>query len=394
MRLLSRLIFFILFVTILGLVIAYARGYRLDYRSRTFSSTGIIAITSSPKTAKIYLNDLLKGVTDANLTLSPGDYQVDIKKDGYTSWSRKVNLKGELVINLDAVLFPINPSLSPLTNLGVIKAVPMQDNDKMIILAQEGVYLFEAARGQLPFFAPLKTIVKKSLLPESVDFSQVLVSVSPDLKQAIFEFGTESESLAYLLSLEEENQEVLSLPLTSKQTLIAAWEKQKKDDFLKILETYPLEFAKVASDSFKVISFSPNEIKVLYRALDNITLPPMITPPLIATNQTAETRSLKRNSLYVYDKKEDKNYEVTNPSALNSLTDQSVQWYSDSKHLVIDEEKKISIADYDNANRQTVYSGPFEANFFTPTSDGKIIVLANLNPEANKLPDLYLVGIR
>jgi hypothetical protein len=50
--------------------------------------------------------------------------------------------------------------------------------------------------------------------------------------------------------------------------------------------------------------------------------------------------------------------------------------------------------DYDNSNRQAVYSGPFEANFFTTTSDGKIIVLANLNPEGNKLPDLYLVGIR
>lgn len=386
------MIFFLLFVTILGLVIAYARGYRFDYKNQTLSSTGIIAITSSPKTAKVYLNNSLKGVTDTNLTLSPGDYQVDIKKEGFTSWSKKINLKGELVINLDAVLFPINASLSPLTNLGVIKAVPMQDNDKMIVFAGDGIYLFEAARSQLPFFAPLKTIVKKSLLPESVDFTDATVSVSPDLKQAIFEFGKNKQSLSYLLSLEEENQEVLTLPLSSKTTLIDAWEKQKKDNFLKILETYPLDFAKVASDSFKVVSFSPNETKVLYQALDNLSLPPMITPPVIASNQTLETRSVKKNALYVYDKKEDKNYFVGNWKS--ELVNSPIQWYSDSKHMVIEEAKKIMIADYDNENRQTIYSGPFEANFFTPTSDGKIIVLANLNPEANKLPDLYLVGIR
>ena len=113
---------------------------------------------------------------------------------------------------------------------------------------------------------------------------------------------------------------------------------------------------------------------------------------MIATNQTVETRGLKKNGLYVYDKKEDKNYFIGNWKSINSNF--PIQWYFDSRHLVIEENKKISIVDYDNENKQTVYSGPFESNFFTTTSDGKIIVLVNLNPEANKLPDLYLVGIR
>jgi len=396
MKFLSKFILFFLFIAILGLVIAYARGYRFDFQNRSLNSTGIIAVSSYPKTAKIYINGLLKGVTDANLTLSPGNYQVEIKKEGYTSWTKSINLKGELVINIDTVLYPINPTLSPLTNLGIIKAIPLEDTNKIIVFTETGVYLFEAGRRPLSFFPPLKTIVKKELFLETIDFSTGLVSVSPDLKQAIFEFDQSGEKYAYLLSLEEENQSSLDLSLSeqSKQALIDAWEKQKQANFLKILETYPSDFVKIASDSFKVIAFSPNETKVLYQSLVNIDLPTMTKQPLIATNQAQETKNLKKNGVYVYDKKEDKNYEISNAQSVNSLIDQSIQWYFDSRHLVIEEAKKISIVDYDNSNRLAVYSGPFEAKFFTTTSDGKIIILANLNPEANKLPDLYLVGIR
>lgn len=381
MKFFFRLLFFVSFVAILGLVIAYARGYRFDFQNKSLSSTGIIAATSYPKTAKIYINDQLRGVTDTNITLSPGNYQIEIKKEGYTSWKKSIRLKGELVVNIDALLYPINPSLSPLTNLGIVKAVPLDDSNRIVVFAETGVYLFEAAKRPLSFFPPLKTIAKKELFPEDMDFSKAQVNISPDLKQAIVD--------NYLLSLDGENESVLDLSLseTSKETLINAWEEQKQANFLKILETFPMDFSKIASDSFKVISFSPNETKVLYQATKDTGLPQMITPPLIATNQTKETRKLEKDNFYIYDKKEDKNYEIQNPKS-------KIQWYFDSKHLVVEEEKKISIVDYDNENKQTVYSGPFEANFFTTSSDGKIIILANLNPEANKLPDLYLVGIR
>src|SRR3989344_1791567 len=118
MQLLSRLLFFLLFVGILAGVILYARGYRIDVKEKSVSATGIIAVNSFPKAAKIYVNDTLKGATDSNLILPPGNYKVEIKKEGYTSWAKSVKLKGELVVNLEPVLFPQNASLTPLTNLG------------------------------------------------------------------------------------------------------------------------------------------------------------------------------------------------------------------------------------------------------------------------------------
>ena len=372
-------------------LIGYARGYRFDVEKRSVKSTGIISATSNPKAAKIYVNGELKGVTDTNLTLPPENYLVEIKKEGYTSWSKKINLKGELVINVDPVLFPVNPSLSPLTNLGIIKAIPTEDGDKIVIIASGSAYLFDAGKKTLPFFPPLNKIVDLSLLLNITDFKGIKITFSPDQKQAIFASPDVKSEQSYLLSLDENNLNPLDVTL-SKEALIQAWQNEKDKNNTKILETFPKDFDKIASSSFEIIAFSPNETKVLYKANNNVELPLMIKPPLISTNQTTEERSVIKNKTYVYDRKEDKNFPllVTSPYFLIP----SIKWYSDSRHFVVEEEKKISIVDYDDTNKQTIYSGPFESSFFNPTSDGKIVVLINLNSQVNELPDLYLVGIR
>ena len=387
MKILFRILFLIAFVGVLVAVIAYARGYRFDVKKRLVRSTGIISATSNPKAAKIYIDGELKGVTDTNLTLPPENYLIEIKKEGYTSWSKKINLKGELVINVDPVLFPINPSLSPLTNLGIIKAVATDDGDRIVIIASGSAYLFDAGKKTLPFFPPLNKIVDLSQFSDTVDIKDVKIVFSPDQKQAIFEFDQNS----YLLSLEEDNPDPLEVTI-SKETLIQAWQNEKNKNNIKILETFPKDFDKIASSSFDIISFSPNETKVLYKAKESVDLPLMIKPPLVSTNQTPEERSVKKGKVYVYDRKEDKNLLLTNNQS--SIDNNQIKWYFDSRHFVVEEEKKISIVDYDNTNKQTIYSGPFESSFLNTTNDGKIVVLINLNSQMNELPDLYLVGIR
>lgn len=394
MKILNRTLLIIGFMTVLTFAIAFARGYRINFNKKGFTSTGIINISAYPKASKVFVNGELKGVTDINLTLAPGKYQIDIKKDGYTSWSKNISLKGELVETVDALLFPINASLSPLTNLGITKAVAVDKSDKIIIFSdnqspeKDGIYIFEPNNKPIAIFPPLRLIALKTNLPQGVDFTKAEVVFSPDLKQAVFEL----DSLAYLFSLDEENKELFEIT-GSKDTLLTAWEEEKNKKITKIIETFPKEIAKIASGSFEIFDFSPDETRVFYRAKKAATLLPAITPPLIGTNQTNEERSLKKDGLYVYDKKEDKNYLVANLQADIS----KYSWYYDSDHLVFNEDgtkEKISVVDYDGINKQAVYSGPFESSFYSVTTDGKIIVLANLNPEANVLPDLYLVGIK
>lgn len=394
------------FTGLVAIVISYARGYRMDFTKRSLNPTGIISVNSIPKAAKIYINNELKGVTDSNITLSPGSYQVDIRKDGFTSWSKTIQLKGELVMSIDALLFPSNPSLSPLTNLGITKAIPLDQSDKIILFVEntvsndgiekDGIYLFEANRRPLNILSPLKLIVSKKLIPQHLQFISVEQHFSPDIEQGIFNFiSTEGIISKYLFSLEEENKTLFDVTESEKK-LLDAWELEKTKNQNKILETYPKEIIKTASDSFHIISFSPNETKILYQATKSILLLPGITPPLIATNQTKEERSLQTDHYYVYDKKEDKNYDITQfiPVLSDGQLDPSAHWYFDSKRIVLNEKKRISIMDYDGTNRQSVYSAPFENAFITTTTDGNFIILMNLNPEANKYPDLYVVGIK
>jgi hypothetical protein len=50
--------------------------------------------------------------------------------------------------------------------------------------------------------------------------------------------------------------------------------------------------------------------------------------------------------------------------------------------------------DYDGENERTIYSGPFEKDFFFITNSGKLYVLSNLNPQNNQYDDLYEIGIQ
>jgi len=135
MKLIFKPLIFLGFVALLSLVIAYGRGYRWNYKQKTLTATGILSINSNPNAGKIYINGQLKGVTDTNLTLPPASYQIDIKKDGYTTWTKSIKLQGELVYTVDAQLFPLNPSLSPLTNLGVVKIIAVDQTERIIIFS-------------------------------------------------------------------------------------------------------------------------------------------------------------------------------------------------------------------------------------------------------------------
>lgn len=407
MKLLFRLGFIALFLIFLVGIIAFARGYRIDFKQKSLRPTGILAISSSPRAAKIYINDELKGVTNSNINLPPGKYVIRIKKEGYTSWNKTVSLKGELVFSIDALLFPLNPSLSPLTNLGIVKAVPLDQTERILLFSEngveekDGIYLFEAGKKTLSILPPLTNIIFKKNIPnyELIDFANSNVYFSPDYSQAIVEFDLKSieeyleedpQIVSYLLSLEEENLNPLETS-TSKEALIEAWEKEREKDTHKLLETFPKNITKIATDSFKIISFSPDETKFLYTAKKDLVLPLAIKPPLIATNQTKEERNLSKESIYIYDKKEDKNFKIKDSKLEH---ENSILWYPDSKHIVTYDNKKLAVVDYDKTNKQIVYSGPFKDSFFTVTNSEKIIVLVNLNPENNKHPDLYLVGIR
>ena len=441
-----RIIFLTIFAGVLFLIIAYARGYRIDFENQSLTPTGILAVSSSPKAASIFVNGVLKGVTDTNLTLPPGKYKVEIKKDGYSSWSQEITLRGEIVMSLDALLFPKNPTLAPLTSSGLVKAVNIDQTGRVLLFVQnedlekDGIYIFDSNQHALSFYPTLKPIVLLKNLPHQVKLADTVVYFSPDYSRMILEYSVENVSKSYIIPLNGESTELINKTATPeslantwqlldattpKETLLEAWRQERNRDIVKILETFPKAVQKIASDSVEIISFSPDETKMLYKSKVSADLPLVLKNSLIGSNQAPEERMLQKDKIYVYDKKEDKNLPLPelssdsivknispsiNPNAvIENITDVTkqldsnyqlptanyfIQWYPDSKHLAIMQEKEIVIMDYDGTNKRPVYSGPFEKTFFTVGSDGKLIILTNLNPQNNSFPDLYGVGIR
>ncbi len=443
---LYRVIFLLAFAMILVSIIAFARGYRIDFQNQTLMPTGILSVSSQPKAASIYVNDVLRGVTDTNLTLPPGKYKVEIKKDGYSSWKQEVTLRGEIVMSLDAILFPKNPTLSPLTSSGIVKAINVDQTGRVLLFVQnddvekDGIYIFESNQRALSFYPPLKPLVLLKNLPDQIKLAETNVYFSPDYARMILEYSVNELPRAYLISLNGENPELIDKTATpqslanvwqlldatpSKETVLEAWKQERNRDIRKILETFPKAIQKVASDSFEIVSFSPDETKMLYKSNVAMDLPLVLKNPLIGSNQATEERTLQVGRIYLYDKKEDKNLPLAELTAENIVKNPTpspaipptlgnynettvlfdsnyqlptvnhfIQWYPDSRHLVIMQEKEIVVMDYDGTNKRTVYSGPFEKTFFTVGSDGKLVILTNLNPQNNTYPDLYGVGIR
>lgn len=438
-----RLILFAVFCMVLISVIAYARGYRFNFNEGTITSTGIISVSSNPRPAKVYVNGTLNGATDTNLTLPYGKYTVEVKKEGYTDWKKSISLQGEIVMSLNALLFSNNPSLTPLTNIGISKAVAVGNSDKIILISdtgnleKDGVYLFEPSGQPLTIFPPLKLLLLESLLPEILDISTATFHFDPNYRRAIVSFlpyTSEEETtleeqplqeMSYLIALDQQNIELFDIT-ASKEDILAAWQIEKNREMVKIIETLHEDIQKVASESFYLVSMSPDEKKLMYVAKNDAVLPLVISPTLIGANQTPEERDLKRGTVYIYDKKEDKNFKVplavtipdtkllTIPTSAAQVTPEptlqplpqllhedllvelrsKILWYPSSDYIAIKKDKHIELMQYDGENAQTVYAGPFEPDYFGISPDWNIMVISNLNPQNNEYGDLYSVGIR
>ncbi|MBA3551214.1 PEGA domain-containing protein [Patescibacteria group bacterium] len=438
-----RLLFLSIFLVILLGIIAYARGYRFDVKRKSLTSTGIVSVNSNPKSAKVYVNgELYDGVTDVDLTLPNGRYTIEIKKDGYTEWKREVALKGEIVMSINALLFSKNPSLSPLTSLGLSKALPVGQTENLLLFTEndniekDGIYFFEGTKKAISIFPPLNPIILKKNLPEGIEISSAEVTFSPEYDQGMFTFKLGDETVSYILSLSDDNLQPQDVTL-AKETIITAWEKEKNEQVIKILETFPKDIRKVATDSVQIVALAPDETKILYVAKKDVTLPRVINPPIIGVNEGEEQRDIVTNNIYVYDKKEDRNFKVpvtfkiSSESSRLSATQSAVlsptptvlpleedpeateeaqidvlnedvkeevlsqlQWFPDSKHLIMRENNQIAVIEYDGSNKVIVYSAGLQNNFFASTASYNLLVIVNLNPLNNKYGDLYTIGIR
>lgn len=369
-----------------AIVIAYGRGYRLDVSKTSIKPTGLISATSDPVGAEITVDGTLKTATNNSFSIDPGFYTVRITKESYIPWEKKIRVQGEVVSAVSAFLFPTNPSLSPLTTLGIVNPTLSPDGAKVAYVipspvARAGLWYYELSEGPLGRNRDPIQIDQNN----TFDFKNSKITWSPDTTKLL----VENDTVSRLYTLGKPNTYTDST--LTRETLLADWEAQKLDTERQKLAAFKQPIINMATTSAKIISFSPDETKILYQATASATIPQVIVPPLIGTNSTTEDRMIKLGKFYVYDSKEDKNYFLLDKKEISG----AIHWFPTSKHLLLTLKSKIDIIEYDRTNWITIYSGPFIDDFVAPWSNGsRIIILTNLNGDALSLPNLYTVNLR
>ncbi len=411
----------ILTFLVLGTLVAiqFAKGYRPNLENKAIQGTGLLNLTSYPKSARVIINDKLTTVTDDKLYLSPSIYKVTIEKDGFHSWTKNLPLKSELVTNTDARLFPIIAATSPITFYQVNNASISPDGTKIAYSLNNspqnqnnGLYIYSLSNNLLT-----SNNLQIAENTQSRNFADSLLIWSPDGSQILTVFIDKGKIISsHVLSTKEKTTGTLTDATIRLPLIISQWQ----DQFIKINQpnlTLVPEFLKeILTKLATNVYFSPDKEKISYSPTTNLNLPNNeIGASLPNINSTQDIRKLTKDKTYIFDLKEGTNYELSyasksaqiqknlilsvdaTPSAsidsLNQLKAQTesnytsnITWYSNSRQIIVINDNGINIVDYDGQNLVNINPVKPLNNFTVPNTDGtKLISLTNLNQK----PDTF-----
>lgn len=379
--------------------IFYARGFKPNFKNRSLDRTGLIVANSTPTGAQVFLDGRLTSATNANITfLEPKSYKVRIEKDGYTAWEKDVEIKADLSVEINALLFPLAPEIKPLTTTGATKPNLSPDGAKIaygVPGIRGGLYLLTMEDSPLPFRQNTKILVKNTA---SVDFAKSRFIWSPDSKELIARFEDEAGTASANLLVDTDKSDQLAQDITaSLNSTLASWQ----DLIDQRTQTSQTQVPNEVKDATKTAQIVPSP-----------TPSPLTRSPQINKTLPKPTQLLNLNYfpggiqfspdedkiLYktgegkykVYDLKVKKEYTLPDlPDLLN------ISWFPDSKHIVIAQKNLISIIETDGYNKLNVYSGKFEDGFvYANPSANRLIILTNLTQPEGTIPNLYAINLR
>ena len=378
----------------------YARGYRFNPSKLKFEPNGILVVKSDPTGSQILINGEFETTSDANISLAPGTYDVSLKKDGYISWNKRLVIEKEVVTEISVSLFKSAPSLSPVTFNGVINPVASSDYTKILyyVPALEnqasdniGLWIVENVNLPIGFSKDPRIITDGNLINASWKFS-------PDGNEILMQ-TSQGTFLLNSGSFTPQNQRV---NIASRyQLTIDNWEKEINKEITSNLKSFPDELEKIFLENTQTIEFSPDNKKMLYIASNSATLQEGLVKPLPGTSTQKEQRYIENGKIYVYDIKEDKNFLIAENSEgfiVDGIVPENptnrLAWFPNSNNVVLAEEGRIFIMDYDGTSRQEVYSGAYIAPYAFPfASTERLMILTNLGANSST-PNLYSLTIK
>lgn len=378
----------ILVVGLIGIFASfYARGYQFSFRSLSFIPRGLLVIKSEPTGAQIFIDGNLKTASDATISLSPDTYDVSVQKDGYWPWNKRVVIEKEVVTTAIISLFRTAPTLTPVTFSGSVNPVASSDLSKIAYAVlpskdasqngKAGLWVIETAELPLGFSRDPRMITDG-------DFSDSQWLFSPDARQILLT----SKTGVYLVDTSSFTPQNARVNVSSrKDAILKDWDTQRKDKLSAQIRNLPDELVDILNRKSSSVAFAPDETKLLYTASASATLDENLIKELPGSSTQKQERTIQIGLTYLYDIKEDRNFRVGDEG-------QVLHWFPTSRHLVLAEDGKLTIMDYDGTNRQPVYNGSYVfPNVFPYANTNKLLIMTNLGSNSSSA-NLYSISLK
>lgn len=365
----------ILFLITAIIVVFIAKGYIFNLKDRTIDKTGMLIVDSEPKGALIYIGEELKGTTNSSFSyLPPDSYQLKIEKEGYSTWTRKIAIEANIVEQIEARLFPLNPSLTPITTFGCYNPLANSEQTKIA---------FQISDNQEKNGVWILTFNNFPLnLSKGYELTQIIrdTAITPLSKSDMF-WSPDDKHLLLSLQLDSQNTENYIIEDFSRINNSLSNSNQTKEE---ILNNWQSELEKIKNNK-------------------NLTLPETIQEILKNHPESIWSPDGKRfffNNQDGFIETYDVEKTTETVTTLKTTDYQSVKWYADSQRLILlenfeaDKNGKISIAEIDGQNKISVYEGILSSDRIFVSPDGnKIFFLTNFNSSLSTYPNLYSLNL-
>ena len=290
-----RLIFVLLsFIFILAalFLVFYSWGYRWDKEKFRFVSTGGLYLRISNTKPKIYLNEkYLKKATTGLLSsgiflsdLLPDDYLVQVKKENYFTWSKKVEVQPKMVTTFSSIiLLPENPLITDIylpnkltsnnetstaSNIKeeIIDVLPLPNNKEIVIQTKEISTTTKAFLNILNINNQNKIEIyeKKLAKNENLNLIPTLKFLDEDANSIIFSL-TVNEATNFYLWQRVNPEEIQNI----SQVIINQFKLKnpiKKIDFYPNLEN---KYLILTGENLMIVDLNKKETKKIFSDVKN-----------------------------------------------------------------------------------------------------------------------------
>ncbi|MBI2330012.1 PEGA domain-containing protein [Candidatus Daviesbacteria bacterium] len=351
---------------IASIAIFLAKGYTFSTKEKRIVGTGIISVSSEPDAASVFIDGHLTTATNTTIaSLTPKNYAVKIVKEGFIPWEKQISVKEGLVTEVKVTLFPAIPTIYPLTFNGVENSTLSPDGSKLAYIVplsgsgmnkKSGIWVWTQARNQPISF--VRSSAEPHQIAQSItnDFSKATLKWSSDSKQVLATVSGNN----YLLDADRFNDEPRDITPILQATLQSWTDDARAKEAARVLVVQNALFRQVASSS-AVVRWSPDETKFM--------------------------AGKDEESLKVYDLEYGKEYFL--PKARLHT------WLPNSRHIILIEDKSISVADFDGTNKAIIYAGSFQDNFVFPWLDSsRLVIISSFPTPTASEPNLYGINLK